>query len=130
MAEINLALPDLQRTEQSHHFALSWVSLLLQPLRHPLQFNRDLSCGVAESSTVGLVHHSHFLRLPNPTGLSLGLRQPSTRRLQGRLLGAALALHQKGISIMSKIWAQPGAYSARWGCLELSPGERQNLWFH
>lgn len=65
MAEINLALPDLQRTEQSHHFALSWVSLPLQPLRHPLQFNRDLSCGVRESS-LGLVHHTRFHVCPIP----------------------------------------------------------------
>ena len=88
MAEINPTLPDFQRTEQSHHFALSQVSLLLQPLRHPLQFNRDLFCGGPPHS---------FLRLSNPTGLRVALSQPSTRHLQGRLLGAALALHQKGI---------------------------------
>lgn len=65
-AEINPDLPDLHRTESSCHFALSWVSVVLWPLQHPLQFNCDLSCSVRESSAVGLIHHTHFGACPIP----------------------------------------------------------------
>lgn len=62
MAEINPALPDLQKTELRYRFALSWVSLLSQPCQHPC----DISCGVAENAVVGLVHHTHFYACPIP----------------------------------------------------------------
>lgn len=52
MAEINPTLPDLQRKEQIHDFALSWVSLLSQPRGHPSQVNhflehREELCGAS-----------------------------------------------------------------------------------